>query len=204
MRSGKWGREEYLLTRGEASDACFLRFSDSARPPLLRKLGPLSHVARRIPGTERFTVPVEQARRTAMYARSTRYAPAIAALGTVLLSGPVWADPPANVLGTWNGFSNQTQVQLVINFQASGQASGGQPCREIRGTMSNAATTISGFYCPKTGRVSFLRKVAPSDTIQAYAGSVADDAATDRMAGTFSGFIGGGCCAERPFYLTRP
>src|SRR5262249_47268349 len=110
-------------------------------------------------------------RRTAM---KMRHAAAIAALGTVISSGPVWAVPPASIVGTWNGFSNQSAVQLVITSQGTGI------CRAVVGTMTGS--TVSGFYCPRTGRVSLLRKIpATNDTAQTYTGNVGDDAATDRM-----------------------
>jgi hypothetical protein len=131
-----------------------------------------------------------------MYAWSTGYAFAGAALAAALLSGPARAAPPTSLVGTWNGFSNQTALQLVITSQGTG------PCRTVQGTMGS--NPVSGFYCPRTGRLNLLRKLSPSnDTVQVYSGNVGDEAATGRMSGTFAAHPNGGTLGEYPFWFTR-
>ena len=105
------------------------------------------------------------------------------AMGVAILlceSGSAWAAFPDSVTGTWNAILNQTSTTIVINSQSTTGK-----CREISGTIQS--TNINGFYCPATGRIFFLRKSATTnDTFQVYSGNLAQDAAVDRMAGTFA------------------
>jgi hypothetical protein len=125
---------------------------------------------------------------------------------TLGVAAPAFAAPPPSVVGVWNGFSNQTPVRIIINTQAAAGT-----CRAILGTMQNVpgggASTVSGWYCPATGRISFQRRVpATDDAIQAYLGNIGDDAAVDRMSGTFSAYPvppGGGVPGEYSFNLSR-
>ncbi|MBI3900002.1 MAG: hypothetical protein HY308_17170 [Gammaproteobacteria bacterium] len=98
---------------------------------------------------------------------------------TVLVTTAASAAPPPNVLGNWSVLGNQTAGALVINFQAAVGI-----CRRITGAIYG--NPIEGFYCPATGRIHFLRKnAANNDTFQSWTGNVGDDAAIDRMGGTF-------------------
>jgi hypothetical protein len=93
---------------------------------------------------------------------------------------------PPSIVGTWQGVANQTTVKLVITSQGTTGA-----CKSITGTFSNVpsggASNIQGFYCPQTGRVSFVRKdVNSNDTFQSYSANVSDVGAELRMAGIFA------------------
>jgi len=117
------------------------------------------------------------------------------ALTAILTTGTAFAQtPPANVVGIWSGFANQTQVKLAIRTQGAVGV-----CPAITGAMSNVspaggASNIQGFYCPDTGRISFIRKDPKSnDTFQSYLASLSEvGGPLDRMAGTFSelNFVG--------------
>jgi hypothetical protein len=133
-----------------------------------------------------------------MTSTSLRFAFGAAALAMVVLSGQASAAPPPSIVGIWNGVGNQTAVQLRITFQAAAGV-----CRAVQGTLG--PSNVAGFYCPSTGRVSLLRKVpATNDTNQVWTGNVADDAAADRMAGTFVAVAaGGGALGEYPFEFVR-
>lgn len=93
---------------------------------------------------------------------------------------------PPSIVGTWEGVANQTTVKLVIASQGTTGA-----CKSITGTFSDVpsggASNIQGFYCPQTGRVSFVRKAINSnDTYQSYSGNVSDVGAELHMAGIFA------------------
>jgi len=125
-------------------------------------------------------------------------------LGALFASASIWvnvasAAPPPSVLGVWQVIGNQSAGALVINFQ---NALG--ICRQIRGTIYG--NPIEGFYCPATGRIHFVRKNAfTNDTFQSWLGNVGDDAAVDRMGGTFAvSAPAGGVFGEYNFQAQRP
>ena len=95
-------------------------------------------------------------------------------------------DWPLSIVGTWQGVANQDTVKLVISSQGTTGA-----CKSITGTFSNVPSggesTIQGFYCPQTGRVSFVRKVIKSnDTFQSFSANVSDVGTELRMGGIFA------------------
>jgi hypothetical protein len=119
------------------------------------------------------------------------FATAIASLAT---SGTAFAQtPPPSVVGIWHGFANQTEIKLAIRSQGAVGV-----CPQIIGAMSNVspaggASTVQGFYCPDTGRISFIRKDPnTNDTFQSYVASLSELGPVQRMAGTFSelNFVG--------------
>jgi hypothetical protein len=96
------------------------------------------------------------------------------------------ANWPPSIVGTWIGFGNQAELKLVITNQG-----GTGECKAIAGTLSNVqgggSSNIQGFYCPATGRVSFVRKDAKTNaTFQSYTANVSDAGPELRMAGTFA------------------
>jgi hypothetical protein len=102
-----------------------------------------------------------------------------AALGflSLLWVGSAHAAHPASVAGTWTATGNLTTGQLVISQGA------GTTCRVITGRIFNSA--IEGHYCPGVGRIVFVRKLANGVPFQLYEGYVSQDAAVDRIGGTF-------------------
>jgi hypothetical protein len=90
----------------------------------------------------------------------------IVAACSVLAFADNW---PLSIVGTWQGVANQTTVKIVIDVPSGG------------------ASNIQGFYCPQTGRVSFIRKAINSnDTYQSYSANVSDAGAQLHMAGIFA------------------
>jgi hypothetical protein len=79
----------------------------------------------------------------------------LAVVSLALLAAPsAFADGwPASVTGTWTVVGNQSVGSLAIN-QFAGAA--GSQCKPIRGTIYNV-DAVEGFYCPGSGRISFLR-----------------------------------------------
>jgi hypothetical protein len=121
----------------------------------------------------------------------------LAVFGIAISSGATWAQRPASVVGNWSTVANQTLITLQIVSQG---ATG--PCRDIAGALGGSG--IEGFYCPSTGRVSFLRKnSANNDTFQVYTGNVGTRGSVDRMAGTFVQATNPGA-GEYNFSATRP
>jgi hypothetical protein len=79
----------------------------------------------------------------------------LAVVGLALFAAPsAFADGwPSSVTGTWSVVGNQSAGALVIS-QYAGAA--GSQCKPIRGTIYGV-DAIEGFYCPGSGRISFLR-----------------------------------------------
>jgi hypothetical protein len=78
------------------------------------------------------------------------------AVGVVALLSAIsaFADGwPASVTGTWNVVGNQSVGTLVLT-QYVGAV--GAQCKPIRGTIYGV-DAVEGFYCPGSGRISFLR-----------------------------------------------
>jgi hypothetical protein len=112
--------------------------------------------------------------------------PATFLAATLSLGSAYAATWPANVVGTWRGIANQTTIKLEI---ASQDPAG--KCKAIKGTLSNVPSggesNIQGFYCPESGRISFVRKdLKSNDTFQSYSGNLADSGDVQRIGGTFA------------------
>jgi hypothetical protein len=113
------------------------------------------------------------------------------------------ANWPPSVVGTWQGVANQSTVKLVITNQGATGA-----CKSIAGTLSNVpsggASNIQGFYCPQTGRVSFVRKdVTSNTTFQSYSGNLSDVGGELRMGGTFAELYMADHLGEYSFVVQR-
>lgn len=94
---------------------------------------------------------------------------------------------PAKIVGTWQGWSNQTPIVLTISTQA-----GTGKCQDITGTLQNVGggtNAIDGYYCPSSGAVEFRRfSTSFAAAIQVYTGSLNQaNAGAPKifMAGTF-------------------
>jgi hypothetical protein len=93
---------------------------------------------------------------------------------------------PASVLGTWQVRANQSHLTLKILTQAATGV-----CPVISGTLQDLASPIvnnvEGFYCPGSGRISFLRKdKITNDTFQNWTGNLSDPGANVVIGGTFT------------------
>jgi hypothetical protein len=114
------------------------------------------------------------------------------------------ANWPPSVVGAWNGFGNQTALKLVIASQGpTGK------CKPITGTLTNVtgggSSNIQGFYCPESGRISFVRKdSSTNDTFQSYSGNVSDVDKPLRMGGTFAELNMADHLGEYNFNFTHP
>jgi hypothetical protein len=112
-----------------------------------------------------------------------------AGIGVALSFGAAHASSwPASVVGTWNMLANQNSPVLTITSQGNSGK-----CQPISGTLVDSATDanddIAGFYCPASGRISFLR-IIPSnnETFQVFIGNLSDKPNSGNkrlMGGTF-------------------
>lgn len=102
--------------------------------------------------------------------KTIKHATTAVCLTSMLWAGLAQADGwPASVAGNWTVQGNQSAGVLSI-AQFAGAA--GSQCKPIRGTIYGA-DAIEGFYCPHSGRISFLRKIGTSTTTkQTWAGNV--------------------------------
>lgn len=133
--------------------------------------------------------------------------PALLALAAALLwSGVAAADGwPANVAGTWNIVGNQSFGTLIIN-QFPGAL--GSQCKPIRGTIY-LVDRVEGFYCPGSGRISFLR-TQDGAAKQYWSGNLSQVGQVLRIGGSFAVFphnnvVGtiGGSLGEYNFSATK-
>jgi hypothetical protein len=112
---------------------------------------------------------------------------AAAGFAAMLSAGSAMAAWPPSVLGVWSALGNQSPLQLDIVTQGNVG-----DCRAITGTIADTlpggqSNTIQGFYCPRSGRIQFLRKsVTTNDTFQVYTGNVSMVGTTLYMGGTFA------------------
>lgn len=110
--------------------------------------------------------------------------PALLALVALLWSGVAAADGwPANVTGTWNIVGNQSLGTLTIN-QFPGAL--GSQCKPIRGTIY-VAGRVEGFYCPGSGRISFIRTF-DGVANQYWSGNLSQVGQVLRIGGSFAAF----------------
>jgi hypothetical protein len=97
---------------------------------------------------------------------------------------------PSSVIGTWNMNANQSTLTLSITKQK-----GPSPCKNITGTLNdsvNGPADITGFYCPESGRISFLREDPTSkNTYQTWTGNLSYPGSNTYMAGEFAQEVGG-------------
>jgi hypothetical protein len=110
---------------------------------------------------------------------------------------------PVSVVGTWNMYANQSTLTLTI----SGQAAGGY-CRSIKGTLQDNATLVNanveGFYCPFSGRISFLRKdPTTNDTYQVYVGNMSVTGSAQYVAGSFLQEVTSGPVGEYDWFAVE-
>lgn len=104
---------------------------------------------------------------------------------------------PASVVGTWSVNANNATGSLVITSQGTIGL-----CRPIAGNIFG--NPIQGFYCPFSGRITFLRKAAVNnDTFQVYSANLGQvfSGFPLRMSGTFSSM--GASFGEYSFFASK-
>jgi len=112
---------------------------------------------------------------------------AAAAVSSMLIAGSAMAAAwPTSVVGTWSALANLSS--LTVNITSQGTKGS---CPAILGTITDngtgAASNLQGFYCPKSGRIQFLRKNPTSnDTFQVYNGNLSFATSNPLMGGTFA------------------
>jgi hypothetical protein len=111
---------------------------------------------------------------------------------------------PTNVVGTWSIRANDTQV---FTFTVQSQSSD-SPCALITGIMGAPNDPITGYYCPATGGVSFLRNSASSGaTYQVFTGQLSWTGSGDvktQMTGYFSNYSSGDNTGAFSFTASLP
>jgi hypothetical protein len=90
------------------------------------------------------------------------------------------AQAPFDISGTWVAVANQTTGWLVMTQRVNERGR----CQTVTGTM--LGTPISGLYCPRRGRLTFLRMSATGTPIQFYQGYLGSSSSTYRIGGTYS------------------
>jgi len=117
--------------------------------------------------------------------RTTEIFATLIGAGFVFSAGLASADGwPASIAGTWSVKANTSSGIMSIT-QFAGAA--GSQCKPIRGVV--LGDPLEGFYCPGSGRLAFLRKIAASnDTKQTWVGNVSQRLPTSgslRIGGSF-------------------
>lgn len=112
----------------------------------------------------------------------------VALFGALAWNGAASADGwPASVTGNWSIIGNQSAGVLSL---AQGAGAVGSSCKPIRGTIY-VVDTVEGFYCPGSGRISFLRRQANTNAAKQYwSGNLSQAIAGQplRLGGTFAAF----------------
>ncbi len=92
-----------------------------------------------------------------------------------LAAGAATAAPPVDLAGTtWTVQVNRGLEQLVIATQSGAGAPGAANCRIIDGAFGNA--DVRGWYCPSTGRISFVHRNASTGyPVRVFTGNLSDD-----------------------------
>ena len=78
----------------------------------------------------------------------------VAVLGLLTASSAFADGWPASVTGTWSVLANQGAGGTLVVTQFVGAV--GSQCKPIRGIIYGT-DAVEGFYCPGSGRISFLR-----------------------------------------------
>ena len=91
--------------------------------------------------------------------------------GSMALAGGASAATwPTMVQGIWGGPANGNNMQYNFTFQKPGGK-----CPIIYGVLTdltlNTVSSMSGFYCPGSGRMVFMRKDAKGHVFQVFHGN---------------------------------
>ena len=102
---------------------------------------------------------------------------AIIPVGIALAGAASAATWPASVQGKWGGPANTSNMQYNITVQKPGGK-----CPVIYGVVTDltnaTVSSLSGFYCPGSGRIVFVRKDNTTGRVfQVYRGNAGQTAA---------------------------
>ncbi len=97
---------------------------------------------------------------------------AIAALCLAATGASAATSWPANIVGSWSGLSDQSPIVVTVSTQTAGGK-----CQAISGTIEDVnggfTGNMTGYYCPSSGAVEFLRYPTGSNVaFQVYSGSL--------------------------------
>lgn len=106
--------------------------------------------------------------------------------GSSLCGSAAYADGwPTNIQGSWSVSASQSNSAIVSITQNVSSLN----CQDISGTIEAqvgwGASTIKGFYCPTSGRISFVR-IYNGTSIQSFQGNLSPTGSNLYIAGTFS------------------
>jgi hypothetical protein len=113
---------------------------------------------------------------------------AVCAFGLFAASSAFADGWPASVAGNWSVRGNQSPGVLAL-AQFAGLP--GSQCKPIRGVIYGV-DRVEGFYCPGSGRISFLRYVGGSSSpMQHWSGNLSQVVAGQRLyiGGLFATFV---------------
>ncbi len=123
--------------------------------------------------------------------------------GSLLCASAAYADGwPTSVQGSWSAVAAQSTGTLTITHPTSTLN-----CQPISGTLFGNST-IQGFYCPTSGRISFVRVynqgIGNGGAAQYYQGNLSLTGSTLRIGGTQTTFdTAGGSLGEYNFSATK-
>lgn len=117
--------------------------------------------------------------------------------GSLLWASAAYADGwPTTVQGNWSVVANQSSGTLSIT-----QPSSTLNCKPISGYIFSTSSTIQGFYCPASGRISFARRNSSGVPFQYYEGNLSQTGNILRIGGSFASFTS--TYGEYSFYATK-
>lgn len=104
----------------------------------------------------------------------------LASLSPIVFSQAAFADGwPTSVVGNWSvNADNYTGILSITNQATTGN------CRRISGTIFGESST--GFYCPYSGRINFIRKHSNFD--QVYSANISENGSPVRISGLFTDY----------------
>ena len=122
------------------------------------------------------------------------------AIGADIAVASQW---PASIVGVWDVFANNAHLTLRIRTQSAVGA-----CPQILGTINDIGgprQPIQGFYCPNSGRISFLRKSETNNqTFQVWTGNLSfASVVPQRIGGTFAEYNSVALLGEYDFLASK-
>ncbi len=135
---------------------------------------------------------------------------AAALLACAATSGASASTWPVSVVGVWTGDANGYPLSVNVSSQATAVGY----CKSIAGTItdvnSGSLSAMTGYYCPQSGAVAFMRKGSRNATFQVFSGSLDQVPPTGQlftlsllMGGSFNEYSSVGSLGKYEFSLNH-